>query len=102
MNGHVSCFKQLEKKIKFKNSQHLVLMESNGNEDLGRNDVMSPRLYYSNGRLCVKYQIKTLMEFESFADALAFLFAIHFCFDLEYPDVFKQVLDLFHHFISRF
>ena len=76
-------------------------MDSNGNEELGRNDVMSPRLYFSNGRLCVIYQIKTLIEFDSFVDALVYLFAIHFCFDLEYPDVFKQVLGLFHHFLLQ-
>ena len=101
MNGHVSCFKQLEKKLKCKNSQNLVLMESNWNEELGRNDVSFPRLYYTNGRLCVIYQIKTLMEFDSFIDSLVYLFAIHFCFDLEYPDAYKQVLGLFHQFLFK-
>ena len=41
------------------------------------------------------------MEFDSFVDALVYLFAIHFCFDLEYPDVFKQVLGFFHHFLFK-
>jgi hypothetical protein len=99
MNGHINCFKQLEKKIKYKHSQNLVLSESSGNEELGKNNVMSPRLYFSSGRLCVIYQTKTLMEFDSFIDAVVYLFSIYFCFDLEYPDAFKQILGLFHQFL---
>jgi hypothetical protein len=60
---------------------------------------MSPRLYFSSGRLCVIYQTKTLMEFDSFIDAVVYLFSIYFCFDLEYPDAFKQILGLFHQFL---
>ena len=101
MNGHVSCFNQLEKKIKNAKSQKLILMESKGNEEFGRNKVLSPRLYYSNGRLSVIFETHKLMEFDSFIDGLVYLYGIYFCFDLEYQDAYKQALGFFQQFLFQ-
>jgi hypothetical protein len=89
---------KLEKKIKIQDSKALVLIETDGNKCLDENKIMSPRMYFKNGNLSVIYAGSILNNFDSFIDALCYLFGLYFCFDLIYPNCFKQSLGLFHQF----
>jgi hypothetical protein len=42
-----------------------------------------------------------LQEFESFIDAMIYLYGLYFVFDLKYPDCYKQVLGFFHEFLYK-
>jgi hypothetical protein len=98
LNGFIKAMEKLEKKIKIQDSKALGLIETDGNKCLDENKKMSPRTYFKNGNLSVIYAGSILNNFDSFIDALCYLFGLYFCFDLIYPNCFKQSLGLVHQF----
>ncbi len=58
--------------------------------------ITAPRLYFKNCHLYVIFTSEVLCQFTSFDEALIYLYGLYFCFDLKYPDCFKQCLGLFH------
>ena len=97
----LSNFRKKNSKFKkIKNSSNLVLVESQ-EEHLSDNMVIAPRLYYKSGHLYVIHEIKILQEFDSFIDAMVYLYGLYFVFDLKYPECFKQVLGIFHEFLFK-
>lgn len=96
LNGFIKVIEKLEKKIKIQESIGLVLNETDGNKCLDDNIIMSPLMYFKNGNLSVIYAGCILNNLDSFFDALCYLFGIYFCFDLTYPNIFKQLMGLFH------
>ena len=76
------------------------MIESN-DEKFQDNLVLVPRLYYKNGHLFVIYEIQILQEFESFIDAMIYLYGFYFEFDFKYPDCYKQVMGFFHEFLYK-
>ena len=66
---------------------------------LKKNEILSPRFYYKNGSLYVIYKSIIFNQFDSFVDGFVYLYGFYFCFDLVYPQCYKQVLGLFHSFL---
>jgi hypothetical protein len=96
LNGHIKVIESMEKKLKIKNLETLILIEKNNSESLESNTVTAPRLYFKNGYLYVVFTSEILCQFTSFDEALVYLYGLYFCFDVKYPECFKQMLGLFH------
>ena len=93
------CFQHLEKKIKTKNSQNLILLDNDSGEELTQNSILSPRMYSKDGKFYCIFKESKLNEFSSFIDGFIYLYGVYFSFDLIYPDCYKKVLGLFHQFL---
>ena len=88
------CFQHLEKKIKTKNSQNLILLDNDSGEELTQNSILSPRMYSKDGKFYCIFKESKLNEFSSFIDGFIYLYGVYFSFDLIYPDCYKKVLGL--------
>ena len=126
MKGDLEAFIFLEKKLKITNHQCLMidinvifyfLIFKNSkfyfkNKDLCAflvlNDVQAPRVYYKitsdfENKFYVVFKNKILFEINNttLEEILTIFYSIYFCFDINYPLCFKQILAIFHELLIK-
>ena len=101
--GSIEVIKRLEKDTKVKNKKTESLFFSGKNLDL--NQVAAPRIFVQQNNFSVVYETTVLSKIENdlnFESIMMNLYSYYFIYDLKYPEVFSQVLNLFHSILFPF
>ena len=96
-SGSIDIVKRLEKEIKVKHKKAETIFYTG--KDLDLNLISAPRIFIQSKKMSIVYKSTILFNIydsPKFEDVMCILFSFYFIFDLQYPDVFAQILSIFH------